>query len=545
MMDALNTLVKPAPETAAGAKSTKGDASVGNERFANELKGLGDQKGSGKGAARGEETKTATIADEAEANTTGPIKLPAKGFARLTEPTIASADSMVSTDETALAATMAKKTAPAVTSFAALTAGLRVATEPPLTNVELEFNTDPKAAGKTANKNTKTVTIGNPGKAKGADFSGLGSQIDGKNVVDGSAASEIVRKIKVAAQGDVDTTALTTETPDDEVTEAGADAGDQPDIQPEMLSDVLGLLMAGTTAVQVEGKASAGQGRNADVKSIAAKAPASETASHIDTMDGTDEAMDAMPSDEMQHDRVFRLVRGEGQGQSVGLKIASDSNGRLDVETRSGTGGQAETVNVVEARRYLGFNAPSNSSSLTAAIAGNDEWVSAMHPSARLANEAQQSSTGQVVNTLKLELNPISLGTVTAMLRLSGDELNVHLTVHTAAAYRELSNDSSSMMDALRSQGFSVDQVTVSMAPVAASQDAGDTSGRFSQQQQQQNMQQAAGEGSRNGDQGARQNARGGSDGQPGIAAGRIDESEQVSSVLRGSGGARPGHVYI
>lgn len=506
MMDALSTLVKPAPETATGAKSSKGGTSAGKEGFAHELKGVNDQQGGGKGSARGAETKT--VAVDAEAGAASPTE------------------------------TVAEDTIGA-RSFAALSTAIDATLEKV---AALSLEGAPSEAGaEVTSRNTKTAT-GKPVKTKTADFSGLGVELAGKTIIEGSAAGEIVRKAKVAAQAEVEKTAVAKDASADDTADVEAGAEVQSDVTPQTLNDVLGFLTASAAATQIEGRVPATNGRSIETKGVTAKAQTSDTASDMAT---ADEAMDAMPSDEMQQDRVFRLVRGEGQGQSVGLKIASDSNGRLDVETRSGTGGQAETVNVVEARRYLGFNAPSNSSSLTAAIAGNDEWVSAMHPSARLANEAQQSSTGQVVNTLKLELNPISLGTVTAMLRLSGDELNVHLTVHTAAAYRELSNDSSSMMDALRSQGFSVDQVTVSMAPVASSQDTGDTSGRFSQQQQQQNMQQAAGEGSRNGDQGARQNARGGSDGQPGIAAGRIDESEQVSSVLRGSGGARPGHVYI
>ncbi len=516
MMDALNALVKPAPETATGAKTTKGGKSADKEGFAHELKGLNDQQSGGKASARGAETKTAKV--DAEAGAMAPAEPVAeetvvpRSFAALST-------AIDATFETAIDATLEK-----------------VVSQP-------QEATPPEAGTEATFRNTKTP-IGKPAKTKDADFSGLGVEIEGKKTVEGSVASEIIRKVKIAAtQPGVEKTAVTKDAPADDKVDVDSGSQTQADIQPETLNDVLGFLTASAASAQVESKPLAAHGRTAETKGVAAKSQTSDTTR--DTAP-TDDAMEAMPTDEVQQqDRLFRLVRGEGQGQSVGLKIASDSNGRIDVETRSGTGAQAETVNVVEARRYLGFNAPSNSSSLTAAMAGNDEWVSAMHPSARLANEAQQSSTGQVVNTLKLELNPISLGTVTAMLRLSGDELNVHLTVHTAAAYRELSSDSNSMMDALRSQGFSVDQVTVSMAPVASSQDSGDSSGRFSQQQQQQNMQQAAGEGSRNGDQGARQNARGGSDSQPGVAAGRIDESEQVSSVLRGSGSARPGHVYI
>src|SRR3546814_10906221 len=63
-----------------------------------------------------------------------------------------------------------------------------------------------------------------------------------------------------------------------------------------------------------------------------------------------------------------------------------------------------------------------------------------------------------------LQMNPHALGSVTATLRLVGEALHVHLTVETRAAFRQLSDDSSGMLDALRAQGFSVDQVSINIA---------------------------------------------------------------------------------
>lgn len=39
-----------------------------------------------------------------------------------------------------------------------------------------------------------------------------------------------------------------------------------------------------------------------------------------------------------------------------------------------------------------------------------------------------------MVNTLKIQMNPIDLGLVTATMRLAGDALNVDLKVETGAA---------------------------------------------------------------------------------------------------------------
>ncbi|HEV7437419.1 MAG TPA: flagellar hook-length control protein FliK, partial [Pseudorhizobium sp.] len=110
-----------------------------------------------------------------------------------------------------------------------------------------------------------------------------------------------------------------------------------------------------------------------------------------------------------------------------------------------------------------------------------------------LSNIATQSSSGSVVHMLKLQMTPHDLGTVTATLKMNGEQLHVQLTVETRAAHRQLSEDSSGMLDALRSQGFTVDQVTISIAPSAESDP------QKGQQGAQSGQQQAMGNGEREG----------------------------------------------
>ncbi|MGO7427005.1 flagellar hook-length control protein FliK, partial [Rhizobium ruizarguesonis] len=76
---------------------------------------------------------------------------------------------------------------------------------------------------------------------------------------------------------------------------------------------------------------------------------------------------------------------------------------------------------------------------------------------------------------------PLDLGLVTATMRLSGDALNVDLKVETGAAYRQMKEDHGKILEALRSQGYAVENVTISMAPVERP-DAGNQ-GQASQQQ--------------------------------------------------------------
>ncbi|MCX8996120.1 flagellar hook-length control protein FliK [Rhizobiaceae bacterium BDR2-2] len=561
MMDALSLLVKPAPEPAAFAKSgkaVKGGDTAEKGSFSRELKGLNTDERGGKGAGRGavstetEQAETdADSADAAKANVKiAPAAAGPSSFASLKAELQTAVDATFTRnvpqqpDKTVQAPEMELE-------VQVPDEGLTERILPEPVEGEAVPASERDAGRKPGAGETQTVDkTDHKVRIKGADFSKAGG--DSGFTVDRRTATQIADRIKVdtpksgAAKAD---TAPDTDAPDAKDT---ADTGDAatvdagPKADAETLTNVLGLLAAGGNVTdRVERKQDAGNGMREPEKIGNTGRMSAETQDagvDIGTANGEGEAL----ATDGQSDRLFRLTRGEGRGQSVDLKIASTASGQIDVEARSPASGQAETVNVLETRRYLGFNAPSNSSTLTAALAGNDEWVSAMHPSARLANAAQQSSTGQVVNTLKLELNPHALGTVTAVLRLSGDELNVHLTVHTAAAYREMREDSSAMLDALRSQGFSVDQVTVSMASGASSsQDGGDASSRFAQQQQQ-NMQQAAGEGGRNGDRGAPQNGRqDGSDGQSGVAAGRSDDSEQNLAPARGAGAPRPSHVYI
>ncbi len=184
------------------------------------------------------------------------------------------------------------------------------------------------------------------------------------------------------------------------------------------------------------------------------------------------------PSAEKQEtDKLFRFARADGKGQDVSIAINKGGD-TATVDTGAAQSGKADTVTVVEARRYLGIAPNSNAQAVTSAIAGSSEWAQSLQS---LANDAslQQQATGKVVNTLKIKMTPIDLGTVTATLRLKGDELNVDLRVETRDAYRQLSDDQNAIVKALRAQGFAVDQVNVTFSAPDSN------NGNNAQQQQQ------------------------------------------------------------
>jgi chemotaxis protein MotD len=304
------------------------------------------------------------------------------------------------------------------------------------------------------------------------------------------------------------------------------------------LSDILSLLSGHGATAALEGMAPAQKGQMASGKQGKADGDTvrgkSDVASAINALSGkvADTDIPAVPGTEVKvdQDRLFRFQDAKGERQSMDMRVGDGRSER--VTERSAAGGQAETVNVLDSRRFLGL-AP-NASALTSALSGDSEWVSAMQSSSSAQNVAAQNTTGGVVNTLKLQMTPHDLGSVTAMLRLQGEQLNVHLTVETRAAYRQLSDDSGGILDALRSQGFAVDQVTISIAPTADSDAASN----------QQNGQQASAQGEKQGgaDRG-QENASGRQFSQQ--AAGNGNEGVQENQAGSASGGARSGQLYL
>lgn len=195
-------------------------------------------------------------------------------------------------------------------------------------------------------------------------------------------------------------------------------------------------------------------------------------------------------------DQVFRFARADGKGQAVSMSLTSDGDKTVAKNEASAATAKAETVTVLEARRYLGLAPSSNAAAVTSQIASNPEWARALQPgSTGTEASSTQASTGKVLNTLKIQMHPIDLGMVTATLRLKDDELQVEIKVETGDAFRQLSDDQSAMVKALRAQGFAVDQVNIVF-------NASDSSGNSNAQQQAQSQagqqgREAAGDGSR------------------------------------------------
>ncbi|MCV9998734.1 flagellar hook-length control protein FliK [Pararhizobium sp. YC-54] len=338
---------------------------------------------------------------------------------------------------------------------------------------------DPHATGKTISAQGSLAAAKGPQKFSlmQASFAGVGE--DTGKTVDGPIGETIAGLMKnaeasTARSGDktgrpADTSAVN---PPDEA--ADAVTGD--------VSQLLSLLDATQKSVAAsqpaQAEATPGMSEFQALAERAKAKPAAKDAAKA----GADKAGDANAvrnATQAGSDQVFRFARADGKGQAVSMSLASDGDKAVAKNEASATAAKAETVTVLEARRYLGLAPVSNAAAVTSRIANSPEWASALQPGAGVQAPLTQASTGKVLNTLKIQMHPIDLGMITATLRLKDDELHVEIKVETGDAFRQLSDDQSAMVKALRAQGFAVDQVNIVF-------NASDTSGSSNAQQQAQ-----------------------------------------------------------
>ena len=400
------------------------------------------------------------------------------------------------------------------------TAPRRPSTQPLIdlgsTSLAAQAQMKEKASG-SADKETKTTEHGKPkGKhADEADLQDLSDKLDDDAVTVRKGAKE-----------------------------TKADGADDQKVAPDdsTLSDVLSLLkqvptdgtaaaaFAAMAAAKPEGKVST-EPKEKSVASVKAKDEMSVDAG----LTGVDTAADVqLPGTEAEggiDGTTFRLTRADGRGQSMDMHLGVDTDA-----AESGGKANIESVSVLDSRRYIGLAQNTNSAAVTAAISGDQEWAHAMQASSSLSNAAEWTSTGKVVNTLKIQMNPIELGLVTATMRLQGDALNVDLKVETPAAYRQLKEDHGKIIEALRSQGFAIDNVTISMAPVDRS-DTGNQATAQGQQQGQAFAQQGQGGEARERQNHSGQRTGGGFNGS--------GESGVESTSSGAAGSSRTGDVYL
>jgi chemotaxis protein MotD len=229
-------------------------------------------------------------------------------------------------------------------------------------------------------------------------------------------------------------------------------------------------------------------------------------------------------------DEVVRLVSADGRGRSVDVSLPKVAGEPAAKDTdKSSAATKVETATVLEARRYLGFSADSNATTLSHAVKADPTWTSALQ-AVQNVDLSGLADTVKEVNTLKLQMNPENLGNMVASLKLKGEELTVEVRVDSVDAYRQLSSDHDEIVKALQDQGFTIDKVTVQLNATERTDTGAD---RDMQRQGQAQRDEQGGQSNRN-------NARDNS--QPEWASGR-DGQDPASGD--GAEPGRAGNIYL
>lgn len=106
----------------------------------------------------------------------------------------------------------------------------------------------------------------------------------------------------------------------------------------------------------------------------------------------------------------------------------------------------------------------STGTALAGALAADPGFSGAAAEAARSTATGQMQTT-KPLHTLKIQLHPAQLGTVTARLSISGEQLKVELSVGSNEARQRLGADSEAMTRALRALGYDVDRITIQQPP--------------------------------------------------------------------------------
>jgi len=137
-------------------------------------------------------------------------------------------------------------------------------------------------------------------------------------------------------------------------------------------------------------------------------------------------------------------------------------------QQRAGERRQDETPRTVSVTASQSFAAPASHpmSQTTAALVATISADNGFRQAA--AMQAATPSVALPTHVLKIELRPADLGSVTASLRMTGQQLTVELKPETHEAYRRLEADKDDIAKSLKRLGLGVDSVTVLQPQMAA-----------------------------------------------------------------------------
>ena len=100
---------------------------------------------------------------------------------------------------------------------------------------------------------------------------------------------------------------------------------------------------------------------------------------------------------------------------------------------------------------------------LVSEIAADPGWRATQQ-----AEAAARAARPGAVHSLRIQLQPVELGMVTARLTRSGAQMSIEIQVESNDARQRLSQDSDQIVRALKAAGIEVDKVTIQQAPQAS-----------------------------------------------------------------------------
>lgn len=156
---------------------------------------------------------------------------------------------------------------------------------------------------------------------------------------------------------------------------------------------------------------------------------------------------------------LANLANGDGLSDK-GADHQKDGGSHQFANQVDKAGIKVEGVNVLEARVFPAIS-PSNGTNISGAILKTHQLGS--NAALQNADPIYNTSQPKMINTLKIQLVPANLGVVTAVMKLTGENLQVLLQVDNIEAYRKLSADSVSIVNTLKNQGFTIEQVNVQL----------------------------------------------------------------------------------
>jgi chemotaxis protein MotD len=209
----------------------------------------------------------------------------------------------------------------------------------------------------------------------------------------------------------------------------------------------------------------------APARTARAKPEADEGGTRKPNLPSASDAANAGPADAVPAPKAVAARKDGGEHQDAlpgngGSKAAPEAR-RIEPQPA------AAKVTLVGQQAVPAPVAPAlsaNAAAVVATIAGEQGWRFA---GTATAGSALASKSTQPMRSLKIELHPAELGTVTANLKASGGQLSVELKVENHEAYARLSADSDAIVKSLRSLGYDIDRVSIQQPQAATTVVAG------------------------------------------------------------------------